>query len=82
MCSGGCDNCDFSHIFDNLSAGRAKWVAVYPYRQLIDGRDHLSPWAKVFQIDDKLPLQDTVAINKDIFIERMKVCSINLILIL
>ena len=47
-CHGGCDNCDFSHVFDNLTAGRPKWVPLYAYRKLIDGRDHTSPWAGIF----------------------------------
>ena len=47
-CHGGCDNCDFSHVFDNLTAGRPKWVPLYAYRKLVDGRDHTSPWAEIF----------------------------------
>jgi hypothetical protein len=46
--SGGCDNCDFSHVFDCLTAGRVKWVALYPFRKLIDGREHTAPWSTIF----------------------------------
>jgi len=47
-CHGGCDNCDFSHVFDEMSSGRAKWLPLYPDRKLIDGRSHISPWASLF----------------------------------
>lgn len=50
-CHGGCDNCAYSHVFDNLSAGRPKWVPVYATRQLIDGRSHTSPWGRLFRDD-------------------------------
>lgn len=64
-CHGGCDNCDFSHVFDNMAAGRPKWVPLYAYRQLIDGRDHTSPWATIFGGDGQ-------AINESTFVDRMK----------
>ena len=48
-CHGGCDNCAYSHIFDNLSAGRPKWVPLYASRQLIDGRTHTSPGGACFR---------------------------------
>ena len=47
-CHGGCDNCNYSHIFDNMTSGRPKWVPVYVNRNLIDGRDHMSPWSVLF----------------------------------
>ena len=47
-CHGGCDNCNYSHIFDNMTSGRPKWVPVYVNRKLIDGRDHMSPWSVLF----------------------------------
>lgn len=53
-CHGGCDNCDFSHIFDCKSAGRAKWVACYPTRRLIDGRTHVAPWARLFSSEEDI----------------------------
>ena len=28
-CHGGCDNCDYSRVFDEMNAGKAKWVACY-----------------------------------------------------
>jgi hypothetical protein len=31
-CHGGCDNCAYSHVFDFMSAARAKWVPLYAYR--------------------------------------------------
>lgn len=48
-CHGGCDNCAVSHIFDSLSSGRPKWIALYPYRRFIDGRDHSPRWMQLFE---------------------------------
>ena len=45
-CHGGCDNCPYSRIFDEMRAGKAKWVAFYGYREHIDGRNHQSPWSE------------------------------------
>lgn len=55
-CHGGCDNCDYSHVFDNLTSGRPKWIAVYRERGLIDGRTHTSRWSTMFDnaIEGKL----------------------------
>lgn len=64
-CHGGCDNCNYSRIFDSLSAGRAKWVALYTTRTLIDDRSHESPWAKIF-------LSDEDAISKEDFVKRIQ----------
>jgi hypothetical protein len=47
-CHSGCDNCEFARIFDCMTSGRVKWVALYSFRQLIDGRDHSPPWQGVF----------------------------------
>jgi len=47
-CHGGCDNCNYSHIFDNLSSGRPKWIPLYCHRSLIDGRNHVSKWSSIF----------------------------------
>lgn len=49
-CHSGCDSCNFSHIFDNLSSSRAKWVATYVYREFIDGRNHMAQWTKLFGV--------------------------------
>ena len=62
-CHGGCDNCDFSHIFDNLSAGRPKWIPTYSYRKLIDGRDHHSAWASIFDNEDSV-IDETTFVNR------------------
>ena len=64
-CHGGCDNCDFSHVFDNMSAGRPKWVPTYSYRQLIDGRDHHSAWASIFDSEDSV-------LDETTFVDRIK----------
>ena len=64
-CHGGCDNCDFSHVFDNLSAGRPKWVPTYSYRKLIDGRDHHSAWSSIFDSEDSV-------IDEITFVNRIK----------
>lgn len=50
-CHGGCDNCDFSHVFDEMTSGRPKWVALYSYRRHQDGRDHIAPWSRLFSSD-------------------------------
>lgn len=62
-CHSGCDNCDFARVFDEMSSGRAKWVALYPYRKHCDGRDHTPPWSKIFEFDSEI-------ICKDQFIQR------------
>ena len=64
-CHGGCDNCDFSHVFDNMSAGRPKWVPTYSYRKLIDGRDHHSAWSSIFDSEDSV-------IDETTFVDRIK----------
>lgn len=46
-CHSGCDNCEFARVFDCMTSGRPKWVALYPYRKLIDGRDHIPIWAEL-----------------------------------
>lgn len=50
-CHGGCDNCDFSRVFDELNAGRPKWIPLYAERELIDGRRHESTWGALFEGD-------------------------------
>jgi hypothetical protein len=67
-CHGGCDNCNYSHSFDNLSAGRAKWVPTYSTRTLIDGRSEKAPWANIFDSPDSTE----EAIDKATFIERIQ----------
>ena len=62
-CHGGCDNCAYSSIFDELSSGRAKWVATYKYRQHCDGRDHRPPWLEIFA--------EKSQINRDEFRDRV-----------
>lgn len=37
-CHGGCSNCDFSRIFDEMNSARPKWIPLYTHRVLIDGR--------------------------------------------
>jgi hypothetical protein len=70
-CHGGCDNCNYSHSFDNLSAGRAKWVPTYSTRTLIDGRSEKAPWANIF--DSPIAGDGTgEAIDKATFIERIQ----------
>lgn len=45
---GGCDNCDFSRVFDEMNSGRPKWICLYTEREFIDGRRHEPTWAGVF----------------------------------
>ena len=52
-CHGGCDNCDFSRVFDEMSSGRVKWVALYPFRKHPDGREHIPPWRSMFSDDEE-----------------------------
>jgi len=53
-CHGGCDNCNYSHIFDSLSSGRPKWIALYTTREFADGRSHISMWSEIFKNDEYL----------------------------
>ncbi len=65
-CHSGCDNCAYSRIFDCMTAARPKWIALYPYRKLVDGREHTPPWRALF------PTANTVAqVNKDDFTARL-----------
>ena len=63
-CHGGCDNCDFSRVFDEMSSGRAKWVALYPFRRHQDGREHAPPWSAMFQSEGE-------QLDKQLFKERV-----------
>jgi hypothetical protein len=60
-CHGGCDNCDYSRIFDEMNAGKAKWVACYLERELIDGRCHEAPAKALFGDDECLSIDEFVA---------------------
>ena len=53
-CHGGCDNCDYSRVFDEMNAGKAKWVACYLEQEHSDGRRHEAPMAAVFGDDDEV----------------------------
>lgn len=64
-CHGGCDNCEFARVFDELRSGRPKWIALYDYREHIDGRSHKPSWVDhIFQGDDD--------IHRDSFSERFE----------
>lgn len=73
-CHGGCDNCAYSHIFDSMTSGRAKWVACYPYRRLIDGREHCPPWSVLFSShqDDIINQSSSLSLTKQQFIEKFQ----------
>eukprot|EP01041_Mallomonas_annulata_P012609 gene12609-26549_t len=60
-CHGGCDNCEYSRIFDNLSSGRPKWIPIYIERQLVDGRSHISPWKGIFENDNEISKEDFIS---------------------
>lgn len=64
-CHGGCDNCNYSRVFDNMAAGRPKWIAMYSDRQLVDGRRHVSKWSQLF-------CDECSTLEKEMFIERLK----------
>lgn len=65
-CHGGCDNCPYSRIFDELRAGRPKWVAHYTYQEHIDGRNHSPPWVKAIFGEN-----GSDSIGPDAFTERL-----------
>ena len=73
-CHGGCDNCAYSHIFDSMTSGRAKWVACYPYRRLIDGREHCSPWSVLFSSrqEDIINQASSLSLTKQQFVEKFQ----------
>ncbi len=60
-CHGGCDNCDYSRVFDEMNAGKAKWVACYVEREHSDGRRHESPVRDLFGGDERLGVAEFVA---------------------
>jgi hypothetical protein len=64
-CHGGCDNCKVSHVFDQLSAARGKWVPTYSTRTLIDGRSEKAPWAKMF--DSIADPTEEISLDKEEF---------------
>lgn len=68
-CHGGCDNCNYSHVFDSLSAARGKWVPTYFARTLIDGRTSTAPWAAIFNSDGVDTID--IGLDKAIFTERV-----------
>ena len=57
----GCDNCDYARIFDNLTSGKPKWIPLYAYRKLIDGRDHLPLWTQLFEANSELTRDEFIA---------------------
>ncbi|KAJ1457144.1 hypothetical protein M885DRAFT_146929 [Pelagophyceae sp. CCMP2097] len=59
-CHGGCDNCDFSQVFDEMRSSRPKWIACYTDRTLIDGRAHQSPAMQLFNNEETLSIEDFV----------------------
>lgn len=59
-CHGGCDNCDYSRVFDEMNAGKAKWISCYLDREHIDGRRHEAPMLRVFGDDGSLSVDDFV----------------------
>lgn len=71
-CHGGCDNCNFSHIFDEMSSARAKWIALYDYRELIDGRKHTPKWMQLFYSQEML--------SKDEFILKINELSSQMVI--
>lgn len=75
-CHGGCDNCNYSHSFDSLSAGRGKWVPTYSTRTLIDGRYEKAPWASIF--DSEGNPDEVASLSKETFTERLQQLPYNL----
>ena len=54
------DNCDYSRIFDEMNAGKAKWVSCYLTQEHSDGRRHEAPIAGIFGEDASLSAADFV----------------------
>lgn len=66
-CHGGCDNCDFSRIFDEMKSGRPKWIPTYSFREHIDGRKHVPSWTSdLFDSND-----ENEFLTNDVFVERL-----------
>lgn len=63
-CHGGCDNCDFSRVFDEMSAGKPKWIPLYVKREFEDGRSAVSTWSTMFEGDE--------LVNAAAFVDRFK----------
>eukprot|EP01040_Poterioochromonas_malhamensis_P008235 gene8235-8905_t len=47
-CHSGCDSCNYSRIFDELTSGRPKWIPFYKDLTFIDGRRHITKWNSIF----------------------------------
>lgn len=47
-CHSGCDSCNYSRIFDELTSGRPKWIPFYNDLTFIDGRRHITKWNSIF----------------------------------
>ena len=67
-CHSGCDNCEFARIFDCMTSGRIKWVALYSYRQLVDGREHSPPWRGLFSDSE----EEEKGLDVTVFAERVR----------
>lgn len=51
-CHGGCDNCAFTRVFDEMRSGRPKWIAHYTFLEHMDGRSHRPSWVTQLFEDD------------------------------
>eukprot|EP01040_Poterioochromonas_malhamensis_P012977 gene12977-14227_t len=47
-CHSGCDSCNYSRIFDELTSGRPKWIPFYKDLTFIDGRRHITKWNSIY----------------------------------
>lgn len=72
-CHSGCDNCAYSRVFDSLSSARAKWVALYSYREFVDKRFHEPIWTSLFREKNDANMQ---SISKVDFINRLKILPV------
>lgn len=63
-CHGGCDNCQYTRVFDEMRSGRPKWIAHYTHMEHIDGRSHSPAWVSGLFSDG--------AVSKEIFVSRMR----------
>ena len=66
LSKGGCDNCEFARVFDELKAPRPKWICSYVFIQHPDGRSHEPVWV------DKLFGGASGSATCDEFVERLR----------
>jgi hypothetical protein len=72
-CHSGCDSCNYSRVFDQMTSGRPKWIPLYSYREFIDGRSHTPSWISLFKDGE-----NTGTIRRDNFSTRLNTLPVQL----